>query len=83
MRILYFAWVRERVGRGEEVVEPPTAIADIAALIGWLAEHSDGHRAALGEPERLRAAIDGVFVTSDAPIAGAAEVAIFPPVTGG
>ncbi|PCG10927.1 MULTISPECIES: molybdopterin converting factor subunit 1 [Sphingomonas] len=83
MRILYFAWVRERVGVAEEEVTPPADVADVAALIDWLATRSDGHRAAFADPARLRAAVDQAFVALDAPVAGAREVAIFPPVTGG
>ena len=83
LTILYFAWVRERIGAGAETVEPPAALVDVGSLIAWLAGRSEGHRAALDEPKRLRAAIDGTFVSLDAPIAGAVEVAIFPPVTGG
>lgn len=81
--ILYFAWVRETIGADSEHIEPPTGIDDVAALIGWLARLSDGHAAALADPSRLRAAIDQRFVALDAPLAGAREVAIFPPVTGG
>ena len=83
MKILYFAWVRERVGMAEEKVTPPAGVADVAALVDWLATRSDGHRAAFADPARLRAAVDQAFVPLDAPIAGAREVAIFPPVTGG
>ena len=83
MKILYFAWVRERVGMAEEKVTPPAGVADVAALVEWLATRSDGHRAAFADPARLRAAVDQAFVPLDAPIAGAREVAIFPPVTGG
>lgn len=83
MKILYFAWVRERVGIAEEEVTPPAGVADVAALVEWLATRSDGHRAAFADPARLRAAVDQAFVPLDAPIAGAREVAIFPPVTGG
>ena len=53
MRILYFAWVRERVGVAEEEVTPPADVADVAALIDWLATRSDGHRAAFADPARL------------------------------
>lgn len=83
MKLLYFAWVRERIGIGEEEVTPPAEVATVAALIDWLAGRSAAHAAALAEPARLRAAVDQAFVSLDAPIAGAREVAIFPPVTGG
>lgn len=83
MQMLYFAWVRERIGVGEEQVSPPAGIATVADLIAWLSSRSDGHAAAFAEPARLRAAVDQAFVPVDTPIAGAREIAIFPPVTGG
>jgi len=83
MQLLYFAWVRERIGVGEEQVTPPPHVATVADLIAWLAARSDGHAAAFAEPARLRAAVDQAFVPLDSAIAGAREVAIFPPVTGG
>lgn len=81
--MLYFAWVREAVGVGEEQVSPPPEIATVADLADWLSARSEGHARALADRARLRAAVDQVFVALDAPIAGAQEVAIFPPVTGG
>jgi molybdopterin synthase sulfur carrier subunit len=81
--ILYFAWVREGVGLSSEHVDPPAEVADIAALIAWLAGRSEGHAAALADPSRLRAALDQQFVGLATPIAGAREIALFPPVTGG
>jgi molybdopterin synthase sulfur carrier subunit len=81
--MLYFAWVRERIGTGEEQVDPPEAVRNVADLIDWLSRQSDGHAAAFAEPAKLRAAIDQRFVPLDALLGGAREVAIFPPVTGG
>ena len=83
MQLLYFAWVRERIGVGAEEVDPPEAVVNVADLICWLSERSPGHAAAFAEPARLRAAIDQNFVPLDAPLGAAKEVAIFPPVTGG
>lgn len=83
MRVVYFAWVREAVGVGEEVVAPPAEVATVAALIDWLSARSEGHARAFADLHRLRAAVDQAFVPLDASIAGAGEVAIFPPVTGG
>ena len=83
MRILYFAWVREAIGTGEEQVDPPVGVATVADLVAWLATRSPGHAEAFAEPARLRAAVDQDFVDLDAAITGAREVAIFPPVTGG
>lgn len=83
MDVLYFAWVREAVGTGQEQVDPPAGVQTVVALIEWLAGRSPGHAEALGDPARLRAAIDQQFVPLDAPLGGAREVAIFPPVSGG
>jgi molybdopterin synthase sulfur carrier subunit len=81
--MLYFAWVREKIGAGGERVEPPADVASVAELVDWLARQSDGHADAFADRTRLRAAIDQAFVPLDAPLGGAREVAIFPPVTGG
>ena len=83
VELLYFAWVREAIGRDGETVDPPADVADVARLIAWLAARGGGYAEALANPEKLRAAIDQVFVSLDAPIVGAREIAIFPPVTGG
>ena len=83
MRVLYFAWVRERVGVDEEEVTPPDGVTTVAALVDWLAARSPRHAEAFADRSRLRAAVDQAFVPFDAPLAHAREVAIFPPVTGG
>jgi molybdopterin synthase sulfur carrier subunit len=83
MDLLYFAWVRERIGTGAEQRNPPEAVRNVADLIDWLATLSPGHAEAMREPERLRAAIDQKFVPLDTLLGDAREVAIFPPVTGG
>ncbi|MBB3878773.1 molybdopterin converting factor subunit 1 [Sphingomonas pseudosanguinis] len=83
LTVLYFAWVRERIGQAEEVVTVPAEVATVADLVGWLAARGGGYAEAMAAPERLRAAIDQNFVGLDASLAGAREVAIFPPVTGG
>lgn len=83
MRVLYFAWLRQRVGFAEEEVAPPASVADVAQLMAWLARRSDGHAAAFAEPGQVRAAIDQEFAAADAPIGAATEIAFFPPVTGG
>lgn len=83
MELLYFAWVRERVGVGHEHVDPPEAVRNVSDLIAWLAERGPGHAEAFADPAKLRAAIDQKFVQLDAVLGQAKEVAIFPPVTGG
>jgi molybdopterin synthase sulfur carrier subunit len=83
MLVLYFAWVREMVGTDGETIAVPDGVATVAALLDWLAERSDGHAAALADRSRIRVALDDGYVQPEALIAGAREVAIFPPVTGG
>ncbi len=83
MKLLYFAWVRERIGKAEEVVEPPAGIATVADLVAWLAGRGEEYALAFENPKTIRAAIDRAHVKSSAAIAGAKEVAFFPPMTGG
>ena len=83
IEILYFAWVREAIGADAETVTPPAEVTTIAELVQWLGGRSPGHAAAFADPTRLRAAIDQDFAGFDAQIAGAREIALFPPVTGG
>jgi molybdopterin synthase sulfur carrier subunit len=83
MDLLYFSWVRERIGTGAEQLDVPSELGDVAALLDWLAARSPGHAAALADRGAIRVAIDQEFAGPDTPIAGAREIAIFPPVTGG
>jgi molybdopterin synthase sulfur carrier subunit len=83
MQILYFAWVRERIGAGAEELEPPEAVRTVADLADWLRNRSQGHAEALADLTKLRAAVDQRFVSLDTPFGSAKEVAFFPPVTGG
>ena len=83
MKILYFAWLRERLDRGEEDVTPPPDVRTVADLIGWLRRRDEAADLALQRPEIIKAAIDARIVAHDAPIANARVVALFPPMTGG
>ncbi|PKP96560.1 MAG: molybdopterin synthase sulfur carrier subunit [Alphaproteobacteria bacterium HGW-Alphaproteobacteria-13] len=83
MQISYFSWVRERMGIAEEHVALPPDVAELSALIAWLAARDARGAHAFAEPERIRAAIDGTMIGPDARIADAREIALFPPVTGG
>ncbi|MDH7641013.1 molybdopterin converting factor subunit 1 [Sphingomonas oryzagri] len=83
IRLLYFAWVREAIGKDGEAVDPPADVADVAALVAWLAARGGGYAEALADPARLRAAVDQTFAPLSTPIAGVGEIALFPPVTGG
>ena len=83
MKVLYFAWVRERVGKAEETVEPPAEVRTVSELMGWLAQRGEAYAHAFETPKVIRAAIDHTHVRPDTVIAGAREIAFFPPMTGG
>jgi len=83
VKLVYFAWVRERIGKGEEVVEPPAGVATIADLMSWLAGRGEEYALAFENPKVIRAAINRAHVKASTPIAGANEIAFFPPMTGG
>lgn len=83
MKLRYFAWVRERIGLAEEDIEPPAGVATIGDLVAWLAQRGDGYAYAFEHPKTIRAAIDKSHVRPEAHIAGATEIAFFPPMTGG
>ena len=83
MRLLYFAWVKEKVGRASEDIALPPEIATIAELIAWLKTRGPEFANAFARDEIIRAAIDQNHVRHDALIGTAREIAFFPPVTGG
>jgi molybdopterin synthase sulfur carrier subunit len=83
MKVKYFAWVRERIGVGEEMVEPPASVRTVDDLIGWLSQRGESYAHAFEKPKVIRAAIDHTHVKADAMISGAREIAFFPPMTGG
>jgi sulfur-carrier protein len=82
-RLIYFAWVRERIGVPAEDIALPAEIATVKDLLGFLKGRGDGYAEALRFPEVIRVAIDQEHVEHDTPIAGAHEIALFPPMTGG
>ena len=83
LHILYFAWVKEKVGRGEETLTPPATVTTVDGLMDWLAATSPGHAAAFADRRMIKAAVDQEHVDHATALAGAKEVAFFPPVTGG
>ena len=83
MRLLYFAWVRERVGKAEEQIDPPAGVATVGELMAWLARRDEQYAYAFENPKVIRAAIDRSHVKPQTPIKGAGEIAFFPPMTGG
>jgi molybdopterin synthase sulfur carrier subunit len=83
MRLLYFAWVKEKAGIAAEDIDPPKSVTNIAELMAWLKARGPEFANAFERAEVIRAAIDRSHVRHDARIAGAREIAFFPPVTGG
>ncbi len=83
VRLVYFAWIRERIGRTEEEVDPPRNVATVADLVRWLKERGEEYAYAFENEGVVRAAIDRRHVKPEVPIAGAREIAFFPPMTGG
>ena len=83
MKLLYFAWVRERIGKGEEVIDPPPGVTTVAELMTWLAGRGEEYAYAFDKAAIIRVAVDRTHVRHDSQIAGAREIAFFPPMTGG
>lgn len=83
MRVRYFAWMKRTVGLPEEEVTPPADVKTVGDLVIWLRTQSAGHAEALAEGAAFGAAVDQRTATFDVPLAGAREVAFFPPFTGG
>ena len=83
MKVLYFAWVRERVGKSEETLDPPASVRTVTDLMNWLVARGEEYADAFATPRVIRAAIDHTHVKPDTAIAGAREIAFFPPMTGG
>ena len=79
----YFAWVRERVGTGEETLEIPGDLATVTDLARWLKARGEGYALAFADETVVRAAVDRMHVKPSSSIAAAREIAFFPPMTGG
>ena len=83
MKLLYFAWLRTKIGVAEEEVSLPAEVRDVAGLLDWLAARGPGYREALAKPAAIRVAVNYDYVGRGHPLKDADEVALFPPVTGG
>ena len=83
MKLLYFGWVRTRIGIGSETLELPSGITDVRSLMDWLKQRDDGYRVAFEDLTTIRVAINQEMATLDASISSEDEVALFPPMTGG
>jgi molybdopterin synthase sulfur carrier subunit len=83
MKLLYFAWLRAKIGTAEERVDPPTSVATVAGLLDWLKSRGPGFADALADTRIVRVAVNQEYVGWDHPVKPGDEVALFPPVTGG
>lgn len=83
MKLIYFAWVRERIGRSEEELDLPAHVVTVRDLLQWLKARGDGYEQALQYPDVIRVAINQEHVDHSEPVSGAREIALFPPMTGG
>ena len=83
MKLLYFAWFRERVGRSEEELTPPPEVTTVGALLDWLKRRGPGYAHALADLRVVRVAVNQEYAKPEDPVRPGDEVALFPPVTGG
>jgi molybdopterin synthase sulfur carrier subunit len=83
VKLIYFAWVRERIGKPEESVKLPASVKNVGDLMEWLKTRGEEYAYAFENAHLIRAALDKVHAKHDAPVAGAREIAFFPPMTGG
>jgi sulfur-carrier protein len=83
LRILYFAWLRERTGKAEEEIAVPDGVGTVGDLVAWLRARDAAHEAAFANPRLVRVAVNQEFAAPDAPVRAGDEIAFFPPVTGG
>ena len=83
MKLMYFAWVRQRIGMADETVEAPSDVATVADLVGWLRTRGPGYAEAFSDTRAIRYAVNQDYVEPDHPVTPGDEVAFFPPVTGG
>lgn len=83
MKLLYFAWVRERIGEASEDIARPDGVATVGDLVAWLSARGDGYAEAFEKSSMVRAAVNQEHVDMSHPVNEGDEVAFFPPVTGG
>ena len=83
MQILYFAWLRQKIGVGQEDISPPETVQTVGALLDWLASRGEEFEHALEDRDVIKVAVNQEFASLDAPISEGDEIALFPPVTGG
>jgi molybdopterin synthase sulfur carrier subunit len=83
MKLLYFAWLRQKIGKAEEVLDPPATVTNVRSLLDWLETQGSNYAVALKERRAVKVAVNQDYVGLDHPVKAGDEVALFPPVTGG
>jgi molybdopterin synthase sulfur carrier subunit len=83
VKLLYFAWLRARIGQAEEELALPAGVSDVAGLLDWLHRREGPYGEALRDLSIIRVAVNQEYVGREHPIRDGDEVALFPPVTGG
>jgi molybdopterin synthase sulfur carrier subunit len=83
MKLVYFAWVRDRIGLAEEDVARPEGVVTVAGVLDWLEGRGPNYAQALADRSAIRVAVNHAFARPDDPVGDADEIAVFPPVTGG
>jgi len=83
MKILYFAWIREKTGLSQEDLSPPAEVSTVGDLVRWLRDRGANYEAAFADEKVVRVAVNQEYVTLDHAVTKGDEVAFFPPVTGG
>jgi molybdopterin synthase sulfur carrier subunit len=82
-KLIYFAWVRERIGKPSEEVDLPAEVKTVRDLLAWLKGRGEEYEEALRFPDAIRVAINQEHVKHGAALGGAREIGLFPPMTGG
>lgn len=83
MKVLYFAWLRTKIGMAQEEVTPPAEVTDVGALVEWLKGRGPKYAEALANTAVVKVAVNQEYVPYDHRLSAGDEVALFPPVTGG
>jgi sulfur-carrier protein len=83
VKLIYFAWLRARIGRAEEEIDLPPGVKDVAGLLDWLRSRGSGYAEAVRDLSVVRVAVNQNYVGLEHPVREGDEIAVFPPVTGG
>lgn len=83
MKLVYFAWIRERLGRNEEIIDLPADVKTVSDLLEWQKSRGEEYEAIFEQTDTIRVALDQFHAEHSDPLAEAEEIAFFPPMTGG